>query len=172
MHGYHQSKTTPGLSQHVTRPITFCLLVDNFFWYQIYRQGACRTSHSRFEGKICHHDKLGRYKIHWFRHRMGLQNHHADISMHGYIPATLARFQHPNPTRPQHSPHAWLKLVYGAEPQMTAPPETSAALSAAEITTLQQIIGTLLYYARAVDSLMLVALGSLASAQSKQPKTP
>jgi hypothetical protein len=50
---------------------------------------------------------------------------------------------------------------------MTAPPDTSAALSAADITTLQQIIGTLLYYARAVDSSMLVALGSLASAQTK-----
>lgn len=34
-------------------------------------------------------------------------------------------------------------------------------------STLQQIIGVLLYYARAVDSSMLVALGSLASQQSK-----
>jgi hypothetical protein len=87
--------------------------------------------------------------------------------MHEYVPETLARFQHPNPMKPQHSSHAWLKPIYGAAPQMTAPPDTSATLSALEITTLQQIICTLLYYARAVDSSMLVALGSLASAQTK-----
>jgi hypothetical protein len=28
--GYLQSKTTPGLYQHTTRPITFCLVVDDF----------------------------------------------------------------------------------------------------------------------------------------------
>jgi hypothetical protein len=88
--------------------------------------------------------------------------------MGDYIPETLARFQHSAPTKPQHSPHAWLKPIYGTDPQMTAPPDTSATLSAAEITTLQQIIGTSLYYARAVDSSMLVALGSLASAQTKE----
>jgi hypothetical protein len=42
--------------------------------------------------------------------------------MHDYVPDTLARFQHPTPTKPQHSPHAWLKPVYDAAPQMTAPP--------------------------------------------------
>ena len=50
---------------------------------------------------------------------------------------------------------------------MTAPPDTGKPLSPPEITTLQQMIGVLLYYARAVDSTMLVALGTLAAAQTK-----
>jgi hypothetical protein len=29
-HGYRQSKTTPGLWKHDTRPISFSLVVDNF----------------------------------------------------------------------------------------------------------------------------------------------
>ena len=40
-------------------------------------------------------------------------------------------------------------------------------LKPAGITLLQEIIGVLLYYAHAVNSTMLVTLGSLASAQSK-----
>ena len=40
-------------------------------------------------------------------------------------------------------------------------------LKPAGITCLQEIIGVLLYYAHAVNSTMLVTLGSLASAQSK-----
>jgi hypothetical protein len=50
---------------------------------------------------------------------------------------------------------------------MTAPPDDGTPLTPKEVTKLQQIIGTLLYYARAVDSTMLVALGTLASAQTK-----
>jgi hypothetical protein len=30
IHGYHQTKCTPGLWQHVTRPIQFTLVVDDF----------------------------------------------------------------------------------------------------------------------------------------------
>jgi hypothetical protein len=30
IHGYHQTKSTPGLWRHVTRPIQFTLVVDNF----------------------------------------------------------------------------------------------------------------------------------------------
>ena len=50
---------------------------------------------------------------------------------------------------------------------MTTPPDDSVPLTPAQTTTLQQIIGVLLYYARAVDSSLLVALGSLAAAQTK-----
>ena len=47
------------------------------------------------------------------------------------------------------------------------PEDTSPPLDAKGITRLQEVIGTLLYYARAVDSTMLVALGTLASVQTK-----
>ena len=44
----------------------------------------------------------------------------------------------------------------------------SALLPPADVTHLQQIIGTFLYYARAVDNTMLVALNALASAPTTQ----
>jgi hypothetical protein len=164
--GYIQSTTTPGLYQHVTRPITFCLVVDDFGVKYIGKEHADHLIAVLKEKYAITTNWTGNKYI-------GLDiawdytNHHVDISMNDYIPETLARFHHPTPTKPQHSPHAWLKPVYGATPQMTAPPDTSANLAAADITTLQQIIGTLLYYARAVDSTMLVALGTLASSQTK-----
>jgi hypothetical protein len=54
---------------------------------------------------------------------------------------------------------------------MTADPDVGRPLSPAKSKTLQQIIGVLLYYGRAVDSSILVALGTLASAQTKATTT-
>ena len=45
-----------------------------------------------------------------------------------------------------------------------APRNDSALLDAASVRRIQEVIGVLLYYARAVDNTLLVALGSLASA--------
>ena len=53
---------------------------------------------------------------------------------------------------------------------MTEQPDTSERLQKDGMKRLQEIIGTLLYYARAVDSTMLIALGTLAVAQSKGTK--
>jgi hypothetical protein len=88
------------------------------------------------------------------------------MSMPGYVAKAFQRFEHPDPTRAQHSPHAWLKPNHGIPTQLTPEPDDSAPPDKAGITRLQEIIGTLLYYARAVDSTMLVAFGSLASAQA------
>jgi hypothetical protein len=131
-HGYHQSKTTPGLYQHVTRPITFCLVVDDFGIKYIGREHAEHLI-AVLKEKYAITTNWDDTKFIGLDIAWDYKNHHVNISMHGYIPETLVRFQHPNPTRPQYSPHAWLKPVYGAAPQMTAPPDTRAALSAAEI---------------------------------------
>jgi hypothetical protein len=44
--------------------------------------------------------------------------------------------------------------------------DTSPALDAADTKCVQEILGTLLYYARAVDSTMLTAIGSIAMQQA------
>jgi hypothetical protein len=87
--------------------------------------------------------------------------------MPSYIAQALQRFNHPHPLKAQHAPHAWSKPYYSSAPQLTADPDVGRPFSPAETTTLQQIIGVLLYYGRAIDSSILVALGTLASAQTK-----
>jgi hypothetical protein len=87
--------------------------------------------------------------------------------MPGYIEQTLNRFQHHAPPRPQHSPYAWIVPNYGTATQWAIDAETSPLLPATELQTLQKVVGTLLYYARAVDNTMLVAINTLASVQAQ-----
>jgi hypothetical protein len=165
-HGYTQAAHTPGLFTHVSRPISFSLVVDDFGVKYVGREHA---EHLR--------DVLAsKYKIttDWdgdLYLGLHLKWDYAactvDLSMPGYVAKALQRFSHPAPARAQHSPHAWTKPQYGASTQLTAPIDTSPRLDKAGITRLQQIIGVFLYYARAVDSTMLVALGSLAANQTQ-----
>jgi hypothetical protein len=83
-----------------------------------------------------------------------------DISMPDYVVNILHRFQHPFPKRLEHSPHTWLKPNCGATIQILPLLDTTAKLSPSSITQIQQVISMLLYYALAVDSTMIVALGS------------
>jgi hypothetical protein len=51
--------------------------------------------------------------------------------------------------------------------QLTTAPDTSTPLATADVKRMQQVIGTLLYYARAVDATLLVALGTIAAQQTR-----
>ncbi|GKY90853.1 hypothetical protein MPSEU_000058100 [Mayamaea pseudoterrestris] len=94
-------------------------------------------------------------------------NRNCDISMPGYVQRALLHFKHPHPKRPQHSPFAWTKPVYGKGPQYTPPDDDSASVAVDSITHVQEIVGTFLCYARGIDNTMLMALGKLGSLQSK-----
>jgi hypothetical protein len=86
--------------------------------------------------------------------------------MPGYIERALQRFEHPQPAKPQHSPHKWQKPSYGAKVQYALEPDDSPALTAADTTRVQEVLGTLLFYARAVDVTMLPAIGTIATQQA------
>ena len=84
-----------------------------------------------------------------------------------YIKDALHKFQHPAPSRPQDAPHAWNQPVYGAAVQYADQPDNYPLLLPKSSNLFQQIIGTLLYYAIAVDPTMLVSIGAITSQQSK-----
>jgi hypothetical protein len=166
IHGYHQSQRMAGLFTHITRPIQFCLVVDDF--------GVKYTGKENAQHLI---DTLStNYKIttDWSGDTyLGLNlqwnytDHHVDISMPNYVTKALQQFEHQTPTEPQHEPHPPKTIQYGAKVQFTDDPDTSPLIAPDRVKRLQQIVGTFLYYARAIDSTMLVALGTLASAQTK-----
>lgn len=56
--------------------------------------------------------------------------------------------------------------MYGATVQYAKPEDRSRLLSKEEKKYIQQVIGTFLYYGRAVDSTMLTTLSSIASTQA------
>ena len=90
--------------------------------------------------------------------------------MPGYIERALQCFQHPAPTRAQHAPHTWIKPQYGAITQYAPSPDTSPALDVKDKLRVQEVLGVLLYYGRAVDSTILTAINTLASQQANATK--
>ena len=83
-----------------------------------------------------------------------------DLSMPGYITNALTRFNKLD-IKGANSPIVYTPPVYGAESAPAASP-----LSKDEVKLLQEIIGVFLYYARAVDPMMLPAVNKLGSRQS------
>jgi hypothetical protein len=94
--------------------------------------------------------------------------HYLGLTLDWYYAARTVddMFQQKPPKRPQHAPHSYAAPTYGARAQLTSPADDSASLPPAGLTRLQEIIGKLLYYDRAVDSTILVALGTLVSVQA------
>jgi hypothetical protein len=45
------------------------------------------------------------------------KNRTVDLSMPGYIKASLHKYQHAAPARPEHEPHTWNPPIYGAKTQ-------------------------------------------------------
>jgi len=165
-HGYHPCPITPGLWMHNTWPTCFTLVVDDFtIWY------TNKADFNHLMSALCQHYQVTEdwdatqycgMTLKW-----DYQNRTVDLSMPGYIDRALKRFQHPQPRRPEHAPHAWQKPTYGAKTQFVPEPDATPALDAANTKRVQEVIGMLLYYVRAVDAMMLTALGTLATQQAK-----
>jgi hypothetical protein len=164
--GYAPANITAGLWTHKTRPINFTLVVDDF---GIKYQGKEHADHLiaalQTVYKITQDWTGGLYigiKLKWDYDKRTVR-----LSMPGYVQAALHKFQHPVPSRPQDSPYPWTAPRYGHNSQDIHIPEFSPLLPQTEQTRLQQLVGTFLYYARALDNTMLMALNSLASQQNK-----
>ena len=92
------------------------------------------------------------------------------LSMPGYVSKMLTRFrpQYLNPShRPAYTPGRYIAPIYGNKSPQTTTHDTSSTLDATQRTELQAIIGTLLYYARAVDPSLLPIANELASKQAR-----
>jgi len=87
-----------------------------------------------------------------------------------YIKKAMVQFRCKPPAQPQMQPHPHTKPVYGAKVQYAKLTNESEPATKEEEKFIQQVMGTLLYYARAVVTTLLVALSALASVQSKATK--
>ena len=163
--GYAPCQHTPALWTHHTSPISFTLVVDDFGVKYIDKQNAQHLIDALRARYAITVDWTGTsylgLTIAWdYPHR------HVDISMPDYIPQALQKFKHSAPSRPVGSPAKWIRPIYGATTQWTTPPDLTSKLTPSEINHVQSVVGTLLYYAFAVDSFLLVALSDLAAAQA------
>ena len=169
-HGYKPCDLTPGLWKHDTDDIAFTLVVDDF--------GVKYTQRAQVEKLLAILRNKYEIKVDWTGTRYcGLTldwdyvNRTLDVSMPGYVERALQRFAHTqDPSQPSNSPHQYQAPTFGQKIQFATSPDVSPTLDAKSKTRIQEIIGVFLYYARAVDSTMLPALGSIATQQATPTK--
>ena len=153
---------TPGLFKHRTRPIQFILVVDDFgIKFETDDDLQHLLTHLRKKYKATQGDGtlFCGIKMKW-----DYKNRIVELSMPNYVDKALKRFNHPSPKAPQHSPHAHTRPQYGVKQQMAQPvPSDYDALTKAEKKYVQEVVGTFLFYARAIDATMLPALGTIAT---------
>jgi hypothetical protein len=87
--------------------------------------------------------------------------------MPDYVSTLLLKFKHTHPTKPWLSPYKCLPITYGSKSHITPDPDTLELLDASCKCHVQEFIGSLLYYARAVDEKLLVALSAISARQAK-----
>ena len=86
--------------------------------------------------------------------------------MPGYIKKLRDRLGHPDPSRPQYTPHRWTQPAYGQKTQFAPEPDLTDKLDKARTHFIQPTTGSLLYYSRAVNPTLLVALNKIATSQA------
>ena len=165
LHGYIPIPLTDGLFKHKTRPTIFALCVDDFgVKYNsdddlLHLQQTLKTY---YDISV---DKDGRnycgLTLTW-----NYQQGYVDISMPHYVTKALKKFNHPHPLRPQHAPHKWTQPAYGQKVQYAREPTHFDKLDTNGKRRIQSIVGTFLYYGRAVEQPILPALNEIATYQA------
>jgi hypothetical protein len=164
--GYHLDHNVPCLFRHEHRDVTFVLVVDDFAvkysnkedidhliaTLQQQYEITINWSGSKYLGYTIEFDDL---------------HHTVSLSMPNYVPKLLERFHPDKVIRGAASPAVYKAPKYGKKLPELIIEDESPMLSISEITTLQEIIGTLLFYARAVDYTILTAVSHVSSRQAK-----
>jgi hypothetical protein len=165
-HGYHIFENTPGLYHHETRPTFFTLVVDDFLM-------ACKSDDDRdhllgvlrllyevtvdykaqkYVGISISHDRV---------------NHRLEISVPGYIANALERFGIEPKSRGTHAPAPSPDKRYYDKTPQEATRDDSPPVGPAEQKFIQEVVGVLGWYARAVDPTIICAVNKLASRQAR-----
>jgi hypothetical protein len=163
-HGYTQAVNVPCLYRHTSNSVAFSLVVDDF--------GIKYKERADVEHLLEVLRKLYEITVDWEGRkylgvtiRFDTQKHTVTLSMPGYIDKVIARFC-PDITRGAPSPAIYIPPHYGASIQHVDIDE-SPSLTTSEIKRIQEIVGCLLFYARAIDYTLLTAVNAIASEQSK-----
>ena len=167
-HGYYEVHHKPGYWRHVWRPIDFTLVVDDFGVGYEKNEHALHLLHTlRQYYEAVTVDWTGTLysgiSLKW-----DYAQRTCELSMPGYVQQAVKKFPltDKGPTKSTDAPHPYKASKKHGLP-MTPPIENGAKLSPNAIKQLQQIVGTFLFYARAVDPTMLTALSIIATEQTQ-----
>ena len=161
-HGYYET-TTPGLWKHTWRPVVFTLVVDDF---GVKFFGSEHAKHSK--------EILENYyeiEVDWTGSRyIGIlldwdyNNRTLNIHMPNFTNNKLKQYGHEKSKRQQDAPYPAADQY--SRSQAPLPLDETQMLSKKRKQRIEQIIGSFLYYGRAINITLLKALNSLATQQS------
>ncbi len=164
--GYSQSKIIPGLWTHETRQTCYTLVVDNFAIKFTKMEDAQHLIEALKQDYTITIDwgatKYIELTIDWDYNKGQVHVH-----MPGYLDKVFLKFKHVAPSKKKNSPHPHVIPQYGAKTQYAESQDKSPLLNKEDTKHVQAVMGTVLYYTRAVDSTILTALSSLATEQAK-----
>ena len=118
---------TPGLWKHVSRPISFTLVVDDFGIKYVREEHAKHLIGVLEENYTMDVNWTGSLycgiNLDW-----NYEQGYVDISMPSYVKKKLIEYDHPTPKKPQHCPYSPNPIQYGKANQDPLPEDTSNLL--------------------------------------------
>ena len=171
-HGYYEVHHTPRYWRHVWQPINFTLVVDDF---GVGYEDNEHTLH--LLQTLCQYNEA--VSVDWtgtlycsITLKWDYLQQTCELSMPGYVQQAVNKFQHritcTHKATDAHHPYKATKK-HGLP--MTHPTDDSPKLSPQAIKHLQQIVGSFLFYSRAVNPTMLTALSIIATEQTQGTHT-
>ena len=164
-HGYEQDEHTHCLFKH-DNGIYFTLVVDDFGVKIPNKKAALHLIDSLQEMYKLHIDWKGKkylgFHIH-FNHR----EQEVVLDMPKYVEHMIAQL-YPNTTiKGKDSPAVYQPPRMGKQGQQPTQDDNSEALNAHDTNRVQKIVGSCLYYSRAIDATIVQATNSVSSEQAK-----
>jgi hypothetical protein len=163
-HGFVPCPVTPGLWKDLQSDLMFSLVVDDFGVRYTDKTSVDRLISTLQKKYKCTEDWEGKRYI-GLTLDWDYTNRTVDLSMPGYVERALQRFNHSAPNRNEDSPHDWTAPKYGSRQQFVTH-DDSPMLDVSDVKRVQEVLGTFLFYGRAVDITMVTAIGSIATEQS------
>ena len=171
-HGYYEVRHTPGYWCHMWRPIDFTLVVDDFgVGYENNKHALHLLQTLRQYYEAISVDWTGTLYC-GITLKWDYDQRTCELSLPGYIQHAVNKFHTGTngPTISTDAPHPYKASKKHGLPMITEV-DMGAKLSPKAIKQLQHIVGTFLFYARAVDSTMLMALSIIATEQTQGTHT-
>jgi hypothetical protein len=164
--GYSQSKVIPGLWTHQTRQTCFTLAVD-IFAIKFTKMEDAQLLIEALKQDYTITTDWGATKYIGLTIDWDYSKGQVHVHMPGYLDKVFLKFKHVAPSKKQNSPHPHAIPQYEAKTQYAESQDKSPFYNKEDTKHVQAVMGTLLYYAHAVDSMILTALSSLATEQAK-----
>ena len=154
--------------KHVTRPTIFCLCVDDFGVKYFTQEDADHLITALSSKYDCSVDWEGK-NFCGLKYDWNYNKQFVDVSLPNYVTKSLQRLQHLPPKSPQYSPQYHHPVNYSSKGtiQYAMQADTSPLLSPSETKWIQSVVGSFLYYARAIDCTILTALNHIGTTQAQ-----